>query len=322
MNNRLNLLLILFLIFLTGCSLSPPYVPEPQPLQTGLLAAPNTTVEIRNLGPCTDSLDSTLEFNSNEPITVLVHGCNGSAGRFRSLAQLFAFHGQQAVCYSYDDRDSLIDSAEQLITALDELSGHIKNKDITIIGHSMGGLIARKAMEAESGNRWQQGDANLKLVTVSAPLGGIQVAKACGNDLVQWLTLGIVPASCWVVSGDNWYEITPQSDFIQSPGPLLPTVDRYLKIVTDESKTCRRKSSDGKCVEDDDVFSLSEQYHPIIDQYSKITNIQVKAGHVEIVGYKKVAPRKLLSVLQSQGILTPTPEERKVALDRLLADLY
>jgi len=29
---------------------------------------------------------------------VLVHGCKGSAGRFRSLAQLYAFHGQQAVC--------------------------------------------------------------------------------------------------------------------------------------------------------------------------------------------------------------------------------
>lgn len=322
MNYRLTLLLIFVPVFLTGCSLSAPYVPEPQPLQSGRLARPNTVIDIQNLGPCTDSLDSTLHFNSNYPITVLVHGCNGSAGRFRSLAQLFAFHGQQTVCFSYDDRDSLVDSSGQLITALDELAGHMNSQSITIIGHSMGGLVARKAMERERSDRWQKDDTNVKLVTVSAPLGGIEVARTCGNELLHWLTLGIIPASCWIVSGDNWNEITPQSSFIQSPGPLLPTVERYLKIVTDERKTCRRASADGKCIEDDYIFSLSEQYHPIIDKYPMMTNVEVKAGHVEIVGYKDVAPRKLLSILQDQGILTPTPQERKVALERLLAELY
>lgn len=322
MNNGLTLLLILVTVLLTGCSSSSTYVPESQPLQSGRLVTPNKMVAIKNLGPCTDSADSTLHFNSNYPITVLVHGCNGSAGRFRSLAQLFAFHGQQALCYSYDDRDSLADSSGQLITALDELDGHIENKNLTIIGHSMGGLIARKAMENERSDRWQQDDTNIKLVTVSAPLSGIEVARPCGNELLHWLTLGIVPASCWAVSGDNWYEITPQSSFIQSPGQLLPTVEQYLKIVTDERKTCRRASADGKCIEDDYVFSLPEQYHPVIDQYSKITNVEVKAGHVEIVGYDNVAPRKLLTILQDQGILTPTPQEHKVTLERLLAELY
>ena len=322
MKNHLTFLLIFVQVFLTGCSLSPPYVPEPQPLQPGRLATPNKMIGIQNLGPCTDSLDSTLHFNSNYPITVLVHGCNGSAGRFRSLAQLYAFHGQQAVCYSYDDRDSLVDSSGQLITALDELAGHIKNQDLTIIGHSMGGLVARKAMERDRSDRWQQDDINIKLVTVSAPLGGIEVASPCGNNLLHWLTLGMVPASCWAVSGDNWYEITPQSNFIQSPGPLLSTVKRYLKIVTDERNTCRRASADGKCIEDDYIFSLSEQYHPIIDNYSKLTNVEVKSGHVEIVGYKLVAPRKLLNILQQQKMLAPTPPGRQAALERLLVELY
>jgi len=315
------LLIILFPVFFTGCSVSS-YVPDPQPLQSGRLPIPNKMVTIQNLGPCTDSPDSTLHFNSNHPITVLVHGCNGSAGRFRSLAQLFAFHGQQAVCYSYDDRDSLVDISEQLVTALDELSGHIEHQNLTLIGHSMGGLVARKAMEQERSDRWQQDGSNLKLVTVSAPLGGIEVARTCGNKLLHWLTLGLLPASCWAVSGDNWYQITPQSHFIQSPGPLSPTLKGYLKIVTDESQTCRRINAKGKCIEDDYIFSLSEQYNPIIDQYPMITNVEVKAGHVEIVGYKDVAPRKLLSILQDQEVLAPTPKERQVALERLLAELY
>lgn len=322
MNIRLNLLAMSCLMQLMGCSLTPSYESNVDPLQLGSLAAPNKTLNIKNLGPCTDSPNSAINFNTNKPITVLVHGCNGSAGRFRSLAQLFAFHGQQAVCYSYDDRDSLIESAEQLITAIDDLSGHVKNKDVTIIGHSMGGLVSRKAMEKQNADQWKQNDANIKLVTVSAPIAGIQAAKTCGNDLLHWLTLGVVPASCWAITGNNWYEITPQSDFIQSPGPLLPSINKYLKVVTDERQTCRREDLNGNCIEDDDVFSVSEQYHPIIDKYSNITNVEVDAGHVEIVGYKNVAPRKLLEILQFQGILKPTPSEDKVALDRLLSDLY
>jgi hypothetical protein len=40
------------------------------------------------------------------------------------------------------------------------------------------------------------------------------------------------------------------------------------------------------------------------------------------VGYKQVAPRKLLAILQQQGMLAPTPPERQSALERLLAELY
>jgi hypothetical protein len=124
------------------------------------------------------------------------------------------------------------------------------------------------------------------------------------------------------VTGDNWYEITSPSEFIRRPGPLLPAVQRYIKVVTDERDTCRRRDAAGACVESDFIFSLPEQYHPVIDRYPRLTNIQVGAGHVEIVGYKDVAPRKLLGILQEQGVLAPTPPERRAALERLLAELY
>ena len=78
----------------------------------------------------------------------------------------------------------------------------------------------------------------------------------------------------------------------------------------------------GSCIESDHVFSLAEQYHPVIDNYKQLINVEVETGHVEIVGYKHVAPRKLLSILQQQGMLAPTPPERRVALERLLAKLF
>ena len=310
------------LALLAGCALTPPHTPDATPLEPGRLPRPDVALSIPRLGPCTDSSDRTLRFNSNHPVTVLVHGCNGSAGHFRALAQLYAFHGQQAVCFSYDDRDSLLVSSGQLIRALDELSAHQRDRRLTVIGHSMGGLVARKALEAERGGEWRRGGARLRLATVSAPVGGIAVASHCGYRPLHWLSLGVLPGICWAITGDNWYEITSSSNFIRRPGELLPSVQRYLKVVTDERGTCRRRSVDGSCFESDYIFSLEEQYHPAVDRYARLTNVEVGAGHVEIVGYKDVAPRKLLEILQREDMLARTPPERRDALERLLSILY
>ncbi|MEX0637918.1 MAG: alpha/beta fold hydrolase [Burkholderiales bacterium] len=317
---KTGLCLALVLLALGGCAYSP-YEPDPQPLEPGRLPPPDVAVRIERLGPCTDSPDRTLRINPNYPVTVLVHGCNGSAGRFRSLAQLYAFHGQQSVCFSYDDRDSLLVSSAQLAGALDELAGHLRDKRLTVIGHSMGGLVARKSLELEGRGAWRN-EARITLATVSAPVSGIAVSSTCGVTALQWLSLGILPASCWLVTGDNWNEITPYSDFIRRPGPLLPSVQRYLKVVTDERGTCRRRGPDGTCRESDYVFTLAEQYQPVVDKYPQLTNVEVDAGHVEIVGYKDVAPRKLLAILQRADLLAPTPPERRSALEALLAILY
>jgi pimeloyl-ACP methyl ester carboxylesterase len=308
------------LLALSACALSPPYVPDARPLESGRLPSPDVTASIAHLGPCTDSPDHTLRFNSAYPVAVLVHGCNGSAGRFRALAQLYAFHGQQSLCFSYDDRDSLKVSAAQLAVALDALGARLRGHDLTVIGHSMGGLVARKALERGAGPA--RSDANIRLVTVSAPVAGIAVASTCGSPLLQWLSLGLVPASCWLVTGDNWHEITKYSDFIRDPGPLSPSVRRYLKVVTNERGTCRYRNAGGDCLESDYIFSLEEQYQPVIDGYPQLTNVQVDAGHVEIVGYRDVAPRKLLAILQQHGMLAPTPPERRAELERLLSVLY
>jgi len=307
---------------LAGCVVTPAYVPETQPLDAGRLPAPDVVAYIPGLGPCTDTPDRSVHLNSQHPVTVLVHGCKGSAGRFRSLAQLYAFHGQQAVCFSYDDRASLLRSSGELVTALEGLSGHMQNRNLSVLGHSMGGLVARKALERYRPDPWQRDDVDLKLLTISAPFAGIEVAGTCGDKAAQWLSLGIVPGICKAITGDNWYEITSASEFIQNPGPLLPTVQKFLKVVTDERNTCRQRDDNGHCVASDYVFSLGEQYQPLVDRSPQLINVEVGAGHVEIVGDKNMVPRKLLAILQEQKMLSPTPPERRAALERLLAELY
>lgn len=310
------------LLALTGCALSPSYVSEPKALEAGRLPPPDIALSVPQLGPCTDSSDRKLHLSSGQPVTILVHGCNGSAGRFRSLAQLYAFHGQQAICFSYDDRDSLARSSGQLITALDELASHMPNQGITVMGHSMGGLVARKALEGDRDPEWRQHVASINLITVSAPLAGIRAARHCGYAAFHWLTLGVLPVACWLVTGDNWTEINASSDFIQQPGPLMPSVQRYLRVVTDERDTCRRRGNMGACIESDYIFSQAEQYHPVIDSYAQLISVEVQAGHVEIVGDTDVVPRKLLDILQQQGLLAFTPAERQAEFERLLAQVY
>lgn len=307
---------------ISGCAFFRPSSLDPTPLETGRLPPPDITVELPQLRPCTDEPTQALSLDTSKPVTILVHGCNGSAGRFRSLAQLYAFHGQQAVCFSYDDRASLVNSAAQLTTAVSALAAKMRNREITVIGHSMGGLVARKAMEGEHQADWERTGLNVNLVTVSAPFSGIAAASPCGSRSLHWASLGLVPLTCKAITGDNWYEITSASDFIRRPGPLFASVQRYIKVVTDERDTCRHRDATGRCMESDYIFSLAEQYQPIIDSYPKLANVEVAAGHVEIVGHKGVAPRQLITILQQQGLLAATAAEREGAFQQLLARLY
>lgn len=70
--------------------------------------------------------------------------------------------------------------------------------DETVIGHSMGGLVARKALEADGRDQRRRDDANIQLVTVSAPLAGIKAASTCGVRQLHWLSLGTLPGLCWI----------------------------------------------------------------------------------------------------------------------------
>lgn len=322
-NFILNLIALLTVLSTqTGCTTAAPSDPNLASIDTRNLPAPNLSAKIPGLSSCTTKLDSTIHLNSKEPTNIIVHGCFGSAARYRSLAQVFAFHGQQTVCFNYNDRDSLMKSSAELIDALSSLSEKMESSKITIIGHSQGGLISRKALIEERDDKFLAGDTSLRLVTISAPYAGIAAADHCASFTARILSLGLVIPICKLISGDKWYEITHPSPFIQNPGELLERVSSHLKIVTDETGTCRLYDENGICVEDDFVFSVNEQYFEKIDASSRVENIEVSAGHAEIVGDYRVPPKKLIKLMQSKGIMYSTPPARREKLSVLLSRLY
>lgn len=207
------------------------------------LAPANISLAIPGLGPCTDNPDRRLRLASGQPLTVLVHGGSASAGRLRALAQVLAFHGQPTACFSYNDRDCLTVSADQLRAVLGRLAHSMENRHFAVIGHSQGALIARKAM---AGDAIHAGGVRLRLVAVSGPFGGIAAAKICGDRVLRALSFGLVGPICQIVTGAKWSDITDSSPFIVAPGRLGAQVQDHLKVVTNERGSCRRMEQLGQ----------------------------------------------------------------------------
>ena len=316
----IRLVLALGLTFLLGACASQEAM-NTNALEPGQLAPADITLNLPGLGPCTDNPDRSLRLASNQPVHILVHGCFGSSGQFRALAQVLAFHGQQSACFAYDDRARLAQVADQLTGAVRQLAEQSGAPEITVIGHSQGALIARKAMTESSLNPASVRPVALSLVTISGPFAGIASARTCGKAWLYPLSLGLVPLSCYLVTGPKWADITDASRFILEPGALAPQVRNFLKIDTDERGTCRREEG-GRCVESDAIFSLNEQRNVDIENDARIKRVQVHAGHVEIVGDKSVAPKKLIAILQEQGVLRPTAPARQQAFSAMLSQVY
>ena len=320
------LLAVLLAYVLSGCS-TPRSVTDAslRPIDDSGLPRADVATTIAGLGPCTDDGDRTLRFSSAHPVTVLVHGCYGSTGQFRGLAQVLAFQGQQAACFTYDDRAALDVSAAELAASIDRLLALMATpagaRPVTLIGHSQGALIARRAVTEGRPYGLGRPDADLELVTISGPFAGIAAADACGSPVVRALSLGLIAPMCRLGTGDKWADITYTSDFIRRPGTLSKRIARHLKVDTDERDSCRHLLDD-RCVQDDLTFSLDEQRNPAVDHDAAATVVEVKAGHVEIVGDEHKAPVKLIAILQQYGIIRPTAPDRAAAFDAMLTDVY
>lgn len=271
-------------------------------------------------GACADEQPESISLDSDEPLVVIVHGCLSSGQEFKKLSEVFAFHGQQTVCFNYDHRRTLRGTATRLRRGLDALRQRVPNREITLLGHSQGGLVSRIALAELVEVDTRQRD--LRLVTVSSPFSGIRSARHCGLPWLHVLSLGITVAICQGIAGANWVEIHPRSRYWTRPNSLDPGVYEHLQIVTDEEGTCRRYDDDGTCAEDDLVFSVREQENAVIADDPRVRTTRIEAGHAQVVGSGDVEPHALIEVLQSHEVIAPTPPEREAELTRLIRELF
>lgn len=292
-------------------------LPDPS---VGDARALSTSEELTSCGATGPS----KRFDPRAPLVVLVHGCNASQGRFSALATLFAWHGQQTLCFRYDDRRRVGEVAQELLSALSRLAPRLEHTDLTVLGHSQGGLVARTALALSAARpiETRRGRLQISLVTVSAPFNGIDAAADCGSRWLHALTFGSTLAICRAIAGPKWRDIHPHAALVEHPAPLPVRVVSHLEIRTDERNTCRSLRPDGGCAQDDYVFSIREQENPRVDHDSRVRRDTVAAGHAEIVGGDNAPPSKLLSVLQRHGVLRATPVDKQGELQALLQRLF
>lgn len=268
----------------------------------------SATVDLNTLFPeqsvkrC-DNSKQPLHIRIEQPLVLIVHGCFASAGHFKALAGVYEHLGQQTACFEYDDRESLEKVSGNLAQTVNKLSSVIGDNKMTIIGHSQGGLISRRAVTKNRQDGKSITHSNLELVTVSAPFNGIEASSHCGISWLRMATLGIVDGICYLVTGEKYLQIPPQTDFINYPGDLAPEVSRHLIIKTDESGTCRSNSSSGECTQDDFVFTLNEQSQLSVDNMKRSESTTIAAGHAEIVGNEVEVPWKLIETLQQFEVM-------------------
>ena len=253
---------------------------------TGRLRSPLERSAIPGLGSCTVGDDGrsgvSVSLSSERPIAVLVHGNNAAMDSFALLGGALQERGYEVVCFRWKESGRLTTAAHALREALSALDP-LRALRITLVGHSMGGLVARRAVTDHEDDAPQLATP-VGLITVATPFAGVTSARPCGKAWRRWLSLGVIASVCRrLARGAKWRDIHPDADMILNAGRLGASVVRHVHLVTDEAGHCRRRNPGGSCGRYDRVFSIAEQDTGWV-QDPRLRRLSISAGHGAVVG--------------------------------------
>jgi len=135
---------------------------------------------------------------ANRPLVVLIHGFNSCPERLAALRQAFHQAGYPTGALRYSGQETIANSAALLSQELRQLAREQPNRKVAIVTHSMGGLVARGALEdpaLDPGNVTQ-------LIMIAPPTHGTSCAYLSlpaellghggrGHSLAQLVLTGI-----------------------------------------------------------------------------------------------------------------------------------
>lgn len=125
------------------------------------------------------------DFGTTNKVALFIHGFTANATYMRPLMTHFAENGYVAMAFNYPCYDGIDRAAKRLSDLLkefDELSdSSISKHRIVVVGHSMGGLVARALVGLEGGHKYVR-----KVFTLGTPHGGTLVDSRLIYSLVNW----------------------------------------------------------------------------------------------------------------------------------------
>ena len=161
-------------------------------VRLGLWGSP---VFMRNYGT---ALLLTAPYDNRRTPVFLVHGINGSPRDFAALVSQFRASSYQPIVFYYPTGMPLADASRELGARMHEFLDRHPTNAFAVVGHSMGGLVAKGALDRSNGGRdfpaWKA------LVGISSPWSGVAPAA-------QAHRLPVHPAS--------WDDLAPTSTYVR-----------------------------------------------------------------------------------------------------------
>lgn len=163
-----------------------------------------------------------------EDVIVLVHGLDEPGDIWNTLAPTLAREGFHALRFDYRDDGAISTASSDLIHALEDLKLRGVQR-VTLIGHSMGGLVALDSLTRADGYASAlDGGLSLPnitgLITIATPFDGSalapmrapleirdRVADLLRTPIVQWKTVLNTDDG----DGEAATDLTPGSDFLR-----------------------------------------------------------------------------------------------------------
>lgn len=232
-----------------------------------------------------------LPLDPRRPVVVWVHGYDPAQGEADPLLRDLERRGHQLVRFRYDWRERMDRSADTLVRAVRALRAEYSLPGLTVVGHSQGGLISRKAMTVGRGLTLA-GDVPIDLWTIASQFAGYGSANF--TYLLPKVNIFGVKAS--------HRDLRSWSPFMRRPGALGPNV-RHVKVETRERG--KQRLEGGRLVDD---CSAPRQNQPQVDSDPRLVHrVTLDLGHVGVLrdDHGRV-PEALHAVLDAH-LRSPTP---------------
>lgn len=196
-----------------------------------------------------------------KPLLLLVHGVNGSPRDFEPLLSALDTDDYRVALFHYPSGLRIEDNAYMLAQTMNDLAIRSPGQRFTLIGHSMGGLIAKRFIQMQA--KSQQSDLLDRFISISTPWLGHGGAGAG----VEYAPV-VAPA---------WEDLAPGSAFLERIGAFeLPEAIDYTLIFSHGGNTVMMP--DGN----DGVVSLDSQLTPDMQDRAN-TFVGVSQDHVGIL---------------------------------------
>lgn len=226
-----------------------------------------------------------LPLDPRRPVVVWVHGYDPAQGEADPLLRDLERRGYQIVRFRYDWGQDMDGSADALVRAVRALRAEFGLKRLTVVAHSQGGLVSRKAMTVGR-EPTLAGDVPIDLVTIASQFPGYGSANF--TYLLPKVNIFGVKAS--------HRDLRSWSPFIRHPGALGANV-RHIKIETRERG--KQRLENGKRVDD---CSAPNQPQPEVDADPRLVHkATLDLGHVGVLRDDRGrVPDALRAVLDAQ----------------------